>query len=56
MKLTLKNKLKLCFEILFMSNKFGYPAEEKRLSTFQKGYYAGIKDERLSAKDSFTHY
>lgn len=27
-----------------MSNKYGCPAVEKRLSTFKRGYHAGLKD------------
>lgn len=56
MKLTILNRLKLCFEILTIKSGHKHSAMEKQLSTFKRGYDAGIKDERLSAKDSFIHY
>ena len=45
MKLTFKNKIKLCFEILTIKEK-----DEKGLSTFIRGYVAGMKDEKASNK------
>lgn len=47
MKLTLINRLKLCWEILTIGNGQGHTAQEKQLSTFIRGYDAGRKDEKL---------
>jgi len=44
MKLTIWARLKICFEVLTMRSSYGYPAVEKRLSVFQRGYDAGLKD------------
>lgn len=40
MKLTLINRLKLCFEILTVKG-----TQEKKLSTFRRGYDSGFKDK-----------
>lgn len=47
MKLTLKNRLKLCFEILTVRSGHSHKAQEKQLSTFMRGYEAGRTDEKL---------
>jgi hypothetical protein len=50
MKLTFINRLRLCFEILTVRSKHKHPAQEKQLSTFLRGYKAGLHDgarERL---------
>ena len=44
------NKIKLCLEILTAKSGHKHPAQEKQLSTFQRGYTAGVNDERLSNK------
>ncbi|HBA1511074.1 hypothetical protein I5420_08080 [Citrobacter koseri] len=44
MKLTLINRLKLCWEILTVKSGHAHTAQEKQLSTFQRGYRAGLKD------------
>jgi hypothetical protein len=48
MTLTFFNRLKLCFEILFARSGHKHAAQEKILSTFKRGYEAGIKDQKLS--------
>jgi hypothetical protein len=47
MKLTIANRLKLCFEILTIRSGHRHSAQEKCLSTFRRGYDAGRKDEQL---------
>lgn len=47
MKLTLIKRLKLCFEILTIRSGHKHPAQEKQLSTFLKGYTAGLRDKEL---------
>ena len=47
MKLTLINRLKLCFEILTIRSGHKHTAQEKQLSTFQRGYKAGRIDYYL---------
>jgi hypothetical protein len=44
MKLTLLNRLKLCFEILTIRSGHSHTANEKILSTFLRGYDSGVKD------------
>lgn len=44
MRLTVLARLRICFEVLTMRGRYGYPAEEKRLSVFIRGYEAGLKD------------
>lgn len=44
LKLTFLVRLKLCWEILTVNSGHGHPATEKNLSTFQKGYDAGLYD------------
>ena len=50
MNLTMVNKIKLCLEILTAKSRHKHKAQEKMLSTFQRGYVAGVNDERLSNK------
>lgn len=51
MNLTIINKIKLCFEILTAKSGHKHTAQEKMLSTFQRGYVAGVNDEKLNQKD-----
>ena len=51
MNLTMVNKIKLCLEILTAKSGHKHKAQEKQLSTFQRGYAAGVNDERLSNKE-----
>ena len=44
MKLTIINRLKLCFEILTVRSGHKHPAFEKQISTFQRGYVIGFRD------------
>ena len=46
MKLTILKRLKICFEVMFIRSGHGHTAQEKQLSVFQRGYEAGMKDER----------
>ena len=52
MKLTLLNRLKLCFEILIIKSGHQHTAYEKQLSVFKNGYLAGWKDTYLNIKDN----
>jgi hypothetical protein len=47
MKLTIINRLKLCWEILTFKGNVDYPVYEKELPIFIRGYQAGVKDEKL---------
>ena len=50
MKLTFINRLRLCFEILTVRSSHAHSAQEKQLSTFIRGYEAGLKDGKLNEK------
>ena len=52
MKLTFLNRLRLCFPVTIISAKSGHAhsAQEKQLSTFIRGYEAGLKDGKLNEK------
>lgn len=50
MKLTIMNRIKLCFEILTIRSGHSHTAQEKQLSTFIRGYEAGLKDGKLNEK------
>lgn len=47
MKLTLKNRLMLCWEVLTARSGHAHTAQEKQLSTFIRGYEAGMQDMRF---------
>jgi hypothetical protein len=47
MKLTLFNRLKICYEVLTTNSGHNHPAHIKQLSVFQLGYSAGMEDARL---------
>lgn len=47
MKLTILNRLKICFEVLTTRSGHAHTAQEKQLSTFLRGYMAGLNDKRL---------
>lgn len=44
MKLTIKKKLQLCWEILTIKSGHSHSAQIKQLSTFTQGYAAGYRD------------
>ena len=48
-KLTIINRLKLCWEILTARSGHSHSAQEKQLSTFQRGYGAGMRDMKFMA-------
>ena len=48
MKLTIKNRLKICWEVLTARSGHKHTAQEKILSTFRRGYDAGRTDEKLN--------
>ncbi len=50
MKLTLLNRLKLCFEIITIRSGHKHTAQEKILSTFQSGYKCGYQDGYYNAR------
>jgi len=47
MKLTCANRIKSAVEVLTTTSGHSHPSDEKQLSTFQRGYDAGMKDARL---------
>lgn len=50
MRLNIRNRLKLCFEILTSKSVYSHSSQEKQLSTFKRGYEAGLKDAYLEMK------
>jgi len=54
MRLTFVNRLQLCWEILTIRSRHKHPLQEKALSTFQRGYSAGMKDARLAMKNTLA--
>lgn len=53
-QLTLKSRLKLCFEVLTIRSGHAHPPQEKQLAIFQRGYAAGLKDAGLERKHDDT--
>jgi hypothetical protein len=47
MTLTLWNRLALCIEILTIRSGHAHAANEKELTTFMRGYTAGMRDAQL---------
>jgi hypothetical protein len=47
MRLTFANRIKLAVEVLTTTSGHGHPSDEKQLSTFRRGYDAGMQDARL---------
>ena len=50
MKLTFLNRIRLCIEILTAKSGHAHSAQEKQLSTFIRGYEAGLRDGNLNKK------
>ena len=50
MKLTLRNRLNICFEVMTKRSGHKHTAQEKTLSTFERGYQAGGQDEIYNAE------
>ena len=50
-KLNLWNRVKLIYEIITIRSGHRHPTQLKKLSTFLKGYEAGMKDEKYNTKD-----
>lgn len=55
MKMTIWFRLKLCYEILTLRSGHKHASFEKQLSTFNRGYLAGMKDAKLEHMDE-TEY
>jgi len=51
MKLTIRNRIKIAWEALTSRSGHAHPSQEKQLSTFQRGYDAGMKDAKLSLEN-----
>lgn len=49
MKLTIKKRLQLCWEILTIKSGHAHCAQTKQLSTFTDGYAAGYRDGFIQA-------
>lgn len=47
MKLTVANRLRICWEVLTTRSGHSHPSQEKQLSTFKRGYDAGLVDKSL---------
>ena len=58
MKLTILNRLKICFEVLTIKSGHEHTAQEKQLSIFQHGYEAGLRDFEIEDNDCYgcEHY
>lgn len=56
MKLTFKNRLKLCWEILTIKSGHEHSAFEKNLSSFQNGYRAGMSDKQYSVNENIKNH
>lgn len=54
MRLTILNRLKLCFEILTIRSGHKHSAHEKQLSIFKRGYESGMKDQKLNDATVFS--
>jgi hypothetical protein len=52
MKLTIRNRIKIAWEALTSRSGHAHPSQEKQLSTFQRGYDAGMKDAKLSLENA----
>lgn len=52
MKLTLWNRLKICFEVLTVRSGHKHVAQEKQLQTFQNGYAAGYADKTRGSPET----
>jgi hypothetical protein len=51
-KLTFINRIKICYEVIFIvSGHSKQTAQEKQLSTFQRGYDAGRIDQKLEDEE-----
>ena len=50
MRLTFLNRLRLCFQILTATSGHAHSAQENQLSTFIRGYEAGLQDRKLNEK------
>ena len=48
MKLTISNRIKICFEVMTSRSGHAHTAQEKQLSVFKRGYEAGRLDEVMS--------
>lgn len=46
MKLTIWNRIKICWEVLTITSGHPHPTQEKQLSIFQYGYSCGVQDGR----------
>ena len=50
MQLTIKHRLRLCWEVLTIRSGHAHAAQEKQLSIFMRGYMAGAKDAGLELR------
>ena len=51
MRLTIRNRIRIAWEVLTSRSGHDHPSQEKQLSIFQRGYDAGMKDAKLSLDD-----
>ena len=47
MILTLRNRIRIALEAMTICSGHAHKAHEKQLTTFKRGYYAGMKDAEL---------
>lgn len=55
MKLTIKHRLKLCWEALTITSGHKHTAQEKHLPIFIRGYNAGLSDGRTQGSEKYQH-
>lgn len=51
MLLTFANRMKIIWEVLTITSGHPHTAQEKRLSTFMRGYESGWKDAMFHAEE-----
>ena len=47
MMLTIRNRIRIALEAMTICSGHAHKAHEKQLTTFKRGYYAGMKDAEL---------
>ena len=53
MKLTIWNRIKICWEVLTIRSGHAHTAQEKQLSIFCRGYRAGYNDGYYCGEEDF---
>ena len=51
MMLTIRNRIRIALEAMTICSGHAHKAHEKQLTTFKRGYYAGMKDAELATEN-----